>query len=70
MSCVGTTALQLSDLVPLGLPLSDDRALILSWDLAGLGTPESGDVLNSHFPFFWVNSVISAVGFLCVHRGM
>lgn len=73
MSCVGrllTTALHISELVPLGLPLSAGSALRLSWELGDLCPLESRDGLNSHFPFFWVNTVISAVGFLCVLRGM
>lgn len=49
-----TTALQISDLVTLRLPLSAGSVLRLSWELGSLGSPESEDVLNSHFPFFWL----------------
>lgn len=73
MSCVSrllTRALQLSELVPHGLPLSAGSVLKLSWKLGGLGLPESEDGLNLHFPFFWVNAVILGVSLLCVHRGM
>lgn len=69
MSCVGrllTTALKLSELVPLRLSLSVVSVLRLSWELGGLAPPESKDGLNSYFPFFWVN----AVGFLWVHGGV
>lgn len=59
-----------SELVPLWLPLSVGSVLRLSWELEGLGPPESENGLNSHFSFFWVNAVISGAGFLCIHRRM
>lgn len=42
----------------------------LSGDVARLGSPETEEGLNSHFPFFWANAVTLVVGFPCVHGGM